>query len=372
MNDFVWSRAFAIAKKEVFHIVRDPFTLILAIIFPIFTILVYGFSIDFNLRDIKLAVSDADKTQTSRTLINTFGSSQYFIPKGAVDPADSMKEVQGERAKATLIIPPRFEKDVHAGRTANVQILVDGADSGAVASVNGYVGAIEKMANDHIAHYKPESPYKIKTRFLYNPELSSKWFIIPGLIAVVMAILSIMLTALTVAREWENGSMELLLSTPVKPLEIIIGKLSPYAALGLFAMFMAYLLARAVFNVPFIGSIPLFILGCCLFLIAYLAQGLMISVIARNQQLAMQMAIVSGLLPSNLLSGFVFPIASMPLFFRIVTTILPARWFMNISRNSFLKGAGFNDIWPSFLALALISLLIIKRSTAKFKRDLEP
>lgn len=373
MNEkFVWKRAMAIAKKEVFHITRDPFTLILALVFPIFTIVVYGYSIDFHMRNIHMAVSDSDKSQSSRSLITTFGSSQYFLPKGVGSPASSMQEVQGERAKATLIIPPQFEKDLHAGRTAHVQILVDGADSVAVGSVNGYVNRIQKMANEHIANFTQSEPFKIKTRFLFNPELNSKWFIIPGLIVVVMGILSIMLTALTVAREWENGSMELLLSTPVLPLEIIIGKLSPYAVLGLFAMLTSYLLAQIVFGVPFLGSFPLFALGCCLFLVAYLAQGLMISVIARNQQVAMQMAIVSGLLPSNMLSGFVFPIASMPLFFRIFTMILPARWFMKICRDSFLKGPTFLDLWIPFLALFIIGLTIIRRATTKFKRDLEP
>ena len=369
---FVWKRAQAIAKKEIYHITRDPFTLILALIFPIFTILVYGYSIDFNMKEIHIAVSDSDKSQASRQLITTFGSSQYFIPTGVGSPLNSMQEVQGERAKATLIIPPQFEKDLHAGRGAHVQILVDGADSIAVGSVNAYVNAIQKSANLHIANFHAPEAFKIKSRFLFNPELDSKWFIVPGLIVVIMAILSIMLTSLTVAREWENGSMELLLSTPVLPLEIIIGKLSPYAALGLFAMLTSYLLAQIVFGVPFVGSIPLFALGCCIFLVAYLAQGLMISVIARNQQVAMQMAMVSGLLPSNMLSGFVFPVASMPLFFRILTMILPARWFMKICRDSFLKGPTFIDLWIPFVALTIISILIIRRATSKFKRNLEP
>ncbi len=369
---FVFERALAIAKKEVFHILRDPFTLILALVFPVFTILVYGYSIDFNLTDIGLAVSDADQSQTSRTLLSTFGSSEYFILNNSGSPADALQEVQGERSKATIIIPPQFEKEVFAGRTGRVQILVDGADSTAVSSVLGYVAAIQSTANREIADSSAASPYELRTRYMYNPELSSKWFIIPGLIALVMAILSIMLTALTVAREWENGSMELLLSTPVLPIEIILGKLAPYGILGVIAIIMSYALARTVFGVPFMGSIPVFALGCCIFLVAYLAQGLLISVVTRNQQVATQMAMVTGLLPSNMLSGFVFPIASMPLFFRLLTMIFPARWFMQIARESFLSGPPARELLIPLLALCLIAAVMIRLATKRFKRDLEP
>jgi ABC-2 type transport system permease protein len=371
-NGFVLERAYAIARKEVFHILRDPFTLIQALIFPIFMVVVYGFSIDFNMKDIRLAVSDADQSETSRQMLDLFGSSQYFLLHGVGSPADASQDVQGERAKASLIIPPRFEKDLYAGRGAQAQILVDGADNSAVGSVVGYVGAIETLAAKRLADFSPKPPVQLRTRFLFNPELNSSWFVIPGLIVVVMALLSIMLTALTVAREWENGSMELLLSTPVQPLEIIVGKLAPYGALGLFAVFMTYLIARVIFNVPFVGNLAVFWLGCGIFLTTYLAQGLLISVVARNQQVAMQMAMVSGLLPSNLLSGFVFPVASMNVFFRFFTMILPARWFMQISRYTFLRGSSIGQLSTAFFALSLLCVGMIRMATRRFKRDLEP
>jgi ABC-2 type transport system permease protein len=369
---FVWRRAWAIARKEVFHILRDPFTLVLAIIFPVFMVLLYGVSMDFNVKDIKIAVSDSDQSQSSRELIDSFGSSNYFLPHGVGSVADAVQDVQGERAKATLIIPPHFEKDLFGGRPSDVQILVDGADNSTVASVTGYVASIQNLANKHIADFSPAPLDQLRTRFLFNPELNSTWFVVPGLVAVVMAILSILLTALTVAREWENGSMELLLSTPVQPLEIIIGKLTPYGVLGLIAITMIYVLARVVFSVPFVGNLGVFGLGCLIFLVTYLAQGLLISVIARNQLVAMQMAMVSGLLPSNLLSGFVFPIASMPLFFRYFTMILPARWFMQIGRDTFLKGSSLLQLAAPFTALTLLSIFMITMATRRFKRDLEP
>ena len=209
MRSFVWSRAIAIAKKEVFHIMRDPFTLALALVMPIFMVVIYGIAIDFNVKNIHLAVSDSDQTQSSRRLIDTFGSSHYFITFPAGSPIDTLKDLEAESARASLIIPPNFEKDLFAGRDARVQILVDGADNSAVASINGYVGAIQTLSAKRLADFDPPSPYELRTRFLFNPELNSRWFVIPGLTVVVMAILSILLTALTVAREWENGSMEL-------------------------------------------------------------------------------------------------------------------------------------------------------------------
>jgi ABC-2 type transport system permease protein len=317
-------------------------------------------------------VSDSDQSQTSRELLELFGSSHYFLLHGAGSPVDASQDVQGERAKASLIIPPHFEKDLFAGRSAQAQVLVDGADNSTVASVSGYVGSIQQLANRRLGEFDPPEAYQLRTRFLFNPELNSSWFVIPGLIVVVMAILSIMLTALTVAREWENGSMELLLSTPIQPLEIIVGKLAPYGILGLFAMAMTWVIARLVFGVPFVGNLAVFGLGCLLFLVTYLSQGLLISVVSRNQQVAMQMAMISGLLPSNLLSGFVFPIASMPVFFRYFTMILPARWFMQISRDTFLKGSSLVDLAIPFLALLLLCFGMIRMATRKFKRDLEP
>lgn len=369
---FVWARAGAVARKEIFHILRDPFTLALALVLPVFMVLIYGVAIDFNVRNIALAVSDSDQTQDSRRLVETFGSSRYFLIHYTPSPADAVQDISAERARACLIIPPRFEKDILAGRGAEVQLLLDGADNSTVGPVASYLGAIQQIANQRIADFDPRPSYALRTRFLFNPELNSRWFVIPGLTVVVMAILSILLTALTVAREWENGSMELLLSTPVQPLEIIVGKLAPYAGLGFIAVTFVFLIARFVFGVPFVGNLLVFGLGCALFLGTYLAQGLLISVTTRNQQVAMQFAMLSGLLPSNMLSGFVFPVESMPLFFQYFTMILPARWFMRISRDTFLKGSSLLELGDAFVALAILCSLMILMATRRFKRDLEP
>jgi ABC-2 type transport system permease protein len=372
MSSFVWRRAAAVSKKEVFHVLRDPYTLGAALVLPVFMVLMFGVTIEFNVKNVALAVSDSDQTQSSRRLLDTFGSSRYFLLHRVVSPSEAVRDVSAERARAALIIPPRFEKDLLAGRGAEAQILVDGSDNSTVGPVLGYVGSIQDIASRRIGDFDPPAVYEVRTRFLFNPELNSRWFVIPGLTVVVMSMLSILLTALTVAREWENGSMELLLSTPVEPLEIIVGKLAPYGALGIIAVTFVYVIARTVFGVPFVGNLAVFGLGCILFLVTYLAQGLLISVVTRKQAIAMQLAFMSGLLPTNLLSGFVFPIESMPRIFQYFTMILPARWFMRIARDTFLKGSSLLDLGGAFLALSILCVVMILLATRRFKRDLEP
>ena len=372
MNTFVWRRALAVARKEVYHILRDPTTLGAALVLPVFMVIMFGVAIEFNVKNVALAVSDSDQTQTSRRLIDTFSSSGYFLIHRVLSPHEGITDVSAERARAALIIPPRFEQDLFAGRGAEAQILVDGSDNYTVGPVLGYVGSIQNIASRRIGDFDLTPPYEIRTRFLFNPELNSRWFVIPGLTVVVMSILSILLTALTVAREWENGSMELLLSTPVEPLEIIVGKLAPYGILGIVAVVFVYVIARTVFGVPFVGSLWVFGLGSLLFLVTYLAQGLLISVVTRKQTIAMQLSMMSGMLPSNLLSGFIFPIESMPKFFQYFTMILPARWFMRIARDTFLEGSNVLELAGPFLALTFICALMIFLASRRFKRDLEP
>lgn len=369
---FRWSRAAAVARKEVYHVLRDPFTLMLSLGLPVFMVLVFGFAIEFNVKNIHLAVFDADQTRSSRQVVDTFGSSGYFIVDPVASPDGAFRALGGDHDRAALIIPGDFQKNLYAGRPAQAQLLLDGSDNSTVGPILGYVGAIQSVAARRLADFNPPEPVSFKTRFLFNSELNSRWFVIPGLAVVVMAILAVLLTALAVAREWENGSMELLLSTPVEPLEIIIGKLAPYAVLGLAALAFVYLMSRTLFAVPFRGSLLVYGAGCLLFLAAYLAQGLLISVLTRNQLVAMQVAVMTGLIPANLLSGFIFPIESMPAFFQYLTMIMPARWLTVIARESYLKGATFADMWEPFAALVIITAVMVLLATRKFKKDLEP
>ena len=368
-----FDRIFAIAKKEVAHIWRDKFTLAMALGFPVIMVLIFGVAFEFNLNDISLVVHDADQTASSRLLVETFTSSGFFRANYVHGAKEVMQQIDGEKARVGIIIEPEFERNLQSGMGAKVQILVDGADNTTAGSVLGYLSSLQQIAEKKLSKDSvAKAPILFKTRFLFNHELRTRWFIVPGLGVVILAVLSVLLTSLTVAREWETGSMELLLATPVSPVEIILGKLLPYLALGLGGVVFIYFAARIFFDVPFYGSHLLYALACLLFVATCSMQGILISVVTRVQQLSMQAAIVSGLLPSLLLSGFVYPIENMPRFFYYFTMILPARWFMQISREIYLKGTPFADLRTPFAALALICLFMTVVASRKFKKDVEP
>jgi ABC-2 type transport system permease protein len=368
-----WQSAWAVARKEIFHIIRDPFTLALALGMPVVMVLIFGYAIEFNLNRIPMAVFDGDRSFSSRELVRTFTNSDYFRAHKASNPALAIQGLDEGRDHAALIIHPSFEKDLQSLRGGQVQVLVDGADNSAAISILSYLGKLQTMAVKRSFSRVDFKPLlNVETRFLYNPELNSRWFVVPGLTAVIVAVLSILLTSLTVAREWENGSMELLLATPVKPIEIIVGKLLPYSIMGLIAIFFVFTMSQLIFDIPFRGNFILYFVTCLIFLVTYLAQGLLISVLTRKQQISMQFAMLSGLLPTVLLSGFIFPNEHMPAFFYYFTMILPARWFIRISREIFLQGAGFIDILPSFFALCVLFCLMIFLALKKFKTDVEP
>lgn len=369
-------RTISIARKETRHILRDPYTLTLTIFLPIFLVVYFGIAIDFNLRDLRLTVYDRDQSRASRQLVETFASSGFFKVRNGLTPAQPSRALESESAKAVLVIEPHFARDVDSGRMARAQVLLDGADNSTVGTILGYLDGIQGLAEGKYLSQKGKEPQapalQPVVRYLFNPELKTPWFIVPGLSAVAVAVLFTLLTALTVAKEWEMGSMELLLSTPVRPLEIILGKLAPYVALGLLIQAAIYLVARLGFGIPFEGSHLLYLAGSLLFITACLAQGLWISSAVRQQRLAMQFAMLASQLPAFLLSGFVFPVESMPVFFQWVSAVLPVRWFMTLIRGEFLMGPGWWDRLGAFGALAGLDLLLLFLSVRSFKKDLEP
>ena len=354
------------------HILRDPFTLGLALGIPIIFLVFFGFAIDFDYRGIKLSVFDFDNSRQSRELVETFRASGYFDIFEGKNPGNPLRDVESEKAFMAMIINPEFGRKVVSGTGGRVQLLIDGTDNNKTGVVSGYMAGIYDSVLRRLTGYTPRPPISFETRFLYNPELNTKWFIVPGLIVVIIGLLSILMTALTVAREWENGSMELLLSTPVTPLEIVVGKIAPYVAFVFFGIFLIYLLARLLFGVPFMGSNLLFWSACLIFILTSLAEGLLISVITRQQQRAMQFSMVVGLLPSFILSGFIFPVENMSTFFNYFTMLLPPRWFMQIIRAIFLKGSGLLTLALPFGVLLLMSFVLIALAVIKSKKDVEP
>jgi ABC-2 type transport system permease protein len=363
-------RTLSIAYKEVLHVRRDPFTLGMALGLPIVLLGFFGYAINFDLRDIRVAVFDNDQSRASRELVEVFNSSEYFrITKGQGTGPGMLDR---EETKGALIIEKGFQKDLGSGRGSKAQFLLDGADNSTAGVIAGYLAGIRLAAGARLSGKPVRYPLNIRTRFLFNPELNSHWFVVPGLAVIIMGLLSTLLTALTVAREWENGSMEMLLSTPVRPLEIILGKILPYMGLCLLGAAMVYACARLAFGVPFRGNHLIFLAGVVLFLGACLNQGIIISVVTREQRTAFQLGMLTALLPSMLLSGFIFPIQSMPFFFRALTAVLPARWFMVVCRSVFLKTTEFRELALPMAVLAGMSAVLIVVARMRFKTDVEP
>jgi len=365
-------RVASIARKEVRHVLRDPFTLAMGIGLPFILVLFFGYVMDLDPREIRILVADRDGTRASRQLTQAFSASGFFRVSPAPAGGDPAALLDAERAKAVVIIESGFGRRLARGGPAPVQVLLDGADNSSASTLMGYIAGIERYANGLLAGTGAAAPVRLETRFLFNPELNSRWFVVPGLFVVVIAILAVMLTALTVAREWETGSMELLLSTPVRPAEIVLGKLTPYLGLVMAAIVLVYLMSRVVLGVPFRGSHILFAVSCLLFVVPLLAQGLLISVLLRSQTLAIQVGLVSSLLPAMLLSGFIFPVESMPPFFNYLSALLPPRWFMQACRGCFLKDAGIGELAVPMLAMLTIGTVIVAAAVKGFKADLEP
>jgi ABC-2 type transport system permease protein len=366
-----FTRALAIGRKEFYHLLRDRLNLAVALLLPVVIVSTLGAAIEFNVRDLRLAVYDRDQTAASRRLIETFTSSGYFKPVVVDSPAAALSEIESDRARAALLIEPDFEKRIRSGRGARAQVLVDGSDSATLGPIQGYVASIQSLAAEKITGEKHTPVIRVATRYFYNPELRSRWYFVPGVGVVSLAILSILLTSVTVAKEWESGSMELLLSTPAEPIEIIVGKILPYLGLGFIGVSVVYVVARVVFGVPFEGSLAAYAIGTLLFLFACFAQGILISVSTPVQQIATQNALVSGLMPALLLSGFIFSISNMPKVFQVITAFMGVRWFMQISRVSYLA-EGLSGLAFPLLCLTGITAGLVSLAIAKFKTDVEP
>lgn len=374
MKIFSVRRARAIFSKEFKHIWRDPFTLIMALMLPLAIVLILGNSIEFNIKSINMAYFDADKTSASRKLVETFGSSNYFRPYDIDNPDDIFGDIVAGRARVGLVVPPNFERDMVGANGTKVQVLVDGTETSTMSSVVNYLNTINQNAYFKIMDVPMNTSaqnLQFKVRYLFNPELNSRWFAVPGLSAVIIALVAIMLTTLTVCREWERGSMEMLLSTPATRLDIIVGKVAPYAILSFAGFILVFIIARVVFGVPFIGGYWQLILGTWLFILGYLAIGLLISVSTKKQEVAIQYAAIIGLLPTVILSGFVFPIEYMSRGYQYVSALFPARFYMDITRDQFLKGSLFFDIWWLYAVLAFQALVILIFCVFRFKRSLE-
>jgi ABC-2 type transport system permease protein len=373
------SRTWAITKKEFFHIYRDWRSLALVLLMPALLMLLFGYAVTLDVKKVPMAVLDRDKSQESLSFVHRFSASPYFNLRIFVQDEKEIKRlIDGSRVKMGLVIPWDFSKTIKAGEKASVQVLLDGTDSNTANIILSYVQAITRQYTqektflmiERMGRERPIFPVDGQTRVWFNEELESKNYFIPGLVAVIMSIIGVLLTGQVIVREWEKGTMELLISTPVRKGELIIGKLFPYFFLGLLDLSLAVLMGKWVFQVPFRGSITLLFILSSIYILVALSLGLTISTTARTQLLANQMGMVIGFLPTFLLSGFTFVIANMPAWLQILTYGIAPRYYVTILKDIFLKGVGLSFLWTETLVLigmALVGLWVAIRS---FKKEL--
>lgn len=367
-------RLFAVARKEAIQLRRDTRSLLMAFLVPAALIVFFGYVISFDVKDIKLAVLDQDNSQRSRELVASFVSAGRFrIVERLSDVAEVTPLLDRGAVRLALVIPPGFERRLSSGRQAPVQALIDGADANTAAISLNYATAIVTAYSAAIALKTSHlvSPVSPEARVWYNETLASPPMIVPGLIAVIMMMISAMLTALTVAREWERGTMEQLAATPVHRAEVILGKLVPYLGIGLVDVTAAILIGMHVFDVPFRGNPLLLGVMATLFLVGSLGLGIFISAVLRSQLLATQMAMLATFLPSLLLSGLLFDINMMPAVLQGISALVPARYFITVMRGIFLKDVGVAVLWGQGLAMVLFAVTGLGLAIRAFRKEIE-
>lgn len=370
----------AVARKEFLHIVRDPRSLGLAIGIPMLMIVLFGYALTLDVDRVPLVVWDQSQTPESREFLSGFTGSRYFAFVGGVSSyAEIEARIDRRTAYLGVVLPGDFARKIAAGKTCPVQVILDGSDSNTAAIVLGYTQAIANLYNQNIlldqsrrklgASASP--PLDLRPRVWFNADLESKNFIIPGLIAVILGLIAALITSLTVAREWERGTMEQLISTPVKPAELILGKLCPYFVIGMIDVLIAVLMAVFLFQVPFRGSYALLFTMAALFIVGTLSQGILISTLARQQLLASQLAMVSTFLPAFILSGFMFAISNMPVAVQAVTYIVPARYFVALVKGIYQRGVGLDVLWLDAVFLLAFAAAACGLAILKFKKRLD-
>ena len=375
-------RTLAVARAEWVHNVRDTRSLAIIIALPIMLLLLYGFAIDFELKNLRFAVQDMDRGDRSAELVQHMVSSNYFTLVSLVEEPEEIDRLIAEgQIRLALVFRPGFSDDIAAGRTGHVQVLLDGSDSTTAGVALGYLEGImreyqvalttEWVQRTGVPAAMAAAPLEVHARALYNPELKTVTFIVPGLIAIIMTMLAALLTSGCIVREREVGSFEGLAASPIAPVEIIIGKLLPYAVIAIADVILCIGAGWLVFDVSPLGSRPGLLLISGLYLIASLAIGLAISSIARTHQVATLMAFLATMLPTMLLTGFVFPLRSMPKVLQVIAQALPATHFLVVIRGIYLKGTGLGPYVRETLALALIALVLVAIAAKTFRKSLD-
>jgi ABC-2 type transport system permease protein len=373
-------RLVAVARKETIHVIRDWRSLVLAIAIPIVLILLFGYALNMDLENVPTLVWDQSRSPESRELLSLFDGSPYFAIEGYVEGyAPLQTALVGGATMIAIVIPSDFADKVHAEQPVSVQVITDGSDASTARLAVGYASGVGMIYNQRLLAERVAlmgrgplvEPLMLEARAWYNPDLRSENDIIPGIIAVVLVVISAMLTSVTVAREWEMGTMEQLISTPIRVPEIVLGKVVPYFAIGMIDVVVAMILGRGLFHVPLRGNPGLVFLMGATFLLGALFFGLMLSITVKKQVLANQMALFASYLPTLLLSGFVFSIANMPKPLQVLTYIIPARYFIALLRGIYLKGIGLEVLWLNALLLTVYAAIMVFLAHKRMRLKLE-
>ena len=372
-------RIHAIARKETLHVRRDMRSLLITFAIPVMLMLLYGYALSLDVNEVPLIVFDQNGTPASREFVSQFTGSRYFSRAGhAATLRDVERAIDRGTAMAGLVVPFNFERLVQEGQAAPVQLIIDGSDANRAIIARGYAQLAAatyagRVMLDEVARAgirPPEPPIDLRTRVWFNEDLASRNLIVPGLIAVVMTVIGALLTALSVAREWEQGTMEQLIATPVRRYELVLGKLAPYFVVGLCDLMLCVAMGSLVFHVPLRGSILLLIAGSVVFLVGALGMGMLISIATRNVQLAVQTAMMVTYMPALILSGFFIAIPNMPLAIQWITRIVPARYFVTLLKCIYLKGLGLDLLWPDAVLLVVFAVAVLLLAVRKFRKRL--
>jgi ABC-2 type transport system permease protein len=367
----------ALTKKEFIQMSRDTRSLIGALFIPLLMIFLFGYALSLDVDRIPTLVLDSDRTPLSRDLVHRLTDSRYFSLVGHMNEE---REIDGALARGealiALVIPEDFASRVKRGNAVSVQVVFDGSDSNTASIALGYVKAVMAGFDMGIQEKRlrragikmVDMPLEGRIRVWFNPELKSRNFIIPGLTGVIMMAICALMTALSVSREKESGTLEQLISTPIRSMELLIGKLLPYVAVGLVDLALVVGAGVLIFGVPFRGSYVFLLIISLIFLTGTLSWGLLVSVISKSQLQASQIAVLSAFLPSFLLSGFIYPIENMPVALQVITFIVPARYFVEILKGLFLQGVGLSVLWPQVLALVIYAVVILNLARRKFSK----
>jgi ABC-2 type transport system permease protein len=374
------TRLLAVARKEVVQIMRDARSLIIVVLMPAILVLLFGYGVNLDLKGLPVYVIDQDGSQQSQDLLKHFQASEYFHVERVVSGYPALtRALDDGHAKMGIVIPWNFSQRLSDGRSVEIQAIVDGSDDNTANVLIGYAQAVAQSYSVQIQidwlrarglSIQPAT-MSVETRTWYNEDLESSAFIIPGVLALVMSVIGAFLTSLTIAREWERGTMEQLISTPVTAMEIMLGKLAPYFVLGMFDTIVSAIIAIYWFQVPFRGSWVTLMVASALFMVVVLALGFFISVLAKNQFAASQIALLITFLPAFLLSGFLFSIEQMPIALQWITRILPARYYVSALKKIFLKGTSANMLYAELIPLIVFALVLAIVATRSFHKRLD-